>query len=355
MTMDRLRSISPTTLNQLIACPAKVYLDSSSVRPRTSSPNRAALLGTVVHRTLELLVTGGQLFEDELSETVDRSWATALREAGLEDERKAARLPGYFLKKARVLNAAKRLVVLLAGVAELSTEIGLESPDRIVRGRVDLAAALPDGLTIVDYKSGIQRDRSDGTALMDEYATQLRIYCWLWAASRGPDWPTHAYLLPLDGPPIEVDVRRGLCEQTVEEALRTLGRFNDSLPESLPPTPSPSACRFCRHLLECSSLASEASQAWSDRLLLVIAEVVSAEASQGGGYSLLLRLQGGSVEGASASLVRVNPSQHPAVLSAVAGSRLAATGLYRVDGENAYCLRDNSILVVEAMGAGGVV
>ncbi len=116
MTMDRLRSISPTTPNQLIACPAKVYLDSSSVRPRTSSPIGAALLGTVVHRTLELLVAGGL----NSSRTSCPKQSTGVgplhfREAGLEDERKATRLPGYFLKKARVLNAAKKTRRLLAG------------------------------------------------------------------------------------------------------------------------------------------------------------------------------------------------------------------------------------------------
>ena len=109
MTMDRLRFISPTTLNQLIACPEKVYLDSSSVRPKTSSPNGAALLGTVVHRTLELLVTGGlPSSTTSCPMQLTRVGPLPLREAGLEDERRAARLPGYFLTKARVLNAAKK-------------------------------------------------------------------------------------------------------------------------------------------------------------------------------------------------------------------------------------------------------
>ena len=146
-------------------------------------------------------------------------------------------------------------------------------------------------------------------------------------------WPTSAYLLPLDGPPIEVDVRRGLCERTVEEALRMRGRFNDR-PSRIAST-DPIAVS-----MSVLPAPSRVFRVWpprqaglgADRLLLVIAEVLSAEASQGGGYSLLLRLQGGSVEGPSASLVRVNPSEHPAVLWAVAGSRLAATGLYRVDG-----------------------
>ena len=319
-------SISPSRLSRFLACQLQLSLD---VRPGHGGHGvSSANLGTAIHVALERLCASGAIRDREHLATACReTWAEVATEL-FGDEEAAATLPGYHLKVARFPNAASRLADILDGYGEPLLEQSLGTKDGLIAGKADLYARDGDRLLLIDYKSGVERDQETGAALVPDYERQLQLYGYMLHDMFGV-WPERAAILPLDGEPIEVDSSATACSAAAADAYRAIETM--SSPGYVPvASPSPKACRYCDHLLECPAFELESSTDWAPALLAVTGTVVAEQWSQGSA-SVSVRVDGGTLGTDQAAIVRISPVLHPAISSAQVGSRISATGLYPVN------------------------
>ncbi len=345
MPVQPIGAVSPSLINALLACPARVFLDAgdSGKGRGTSSPS---MLGSAVHAALEELVLTGSIWNDDLRTTVRSSWVRALGVVAASTYVDVTALPGFFIKQARLEATARRLRILLSSATDVETELWLESADKTVRGRLDLAIHTPGGAWIVDYKSGVEREAATGRALVEPYERQLRAYAYLWREQFGV-WPTRTFLLPLDGPEIEVAVDPAASLTLVETANRAKEAFNAALPTRPGATPTPAACRFCRHLAECPEFQATINIDWSESLIAVVGTVLAVEVSATGGWSILVDQVSGSAPVPQVAIARVDAAIHPQVATIKVGDLIAAAGLYPIGKVGTYGVRDSGTLVAE--------
>jgi hypothetical protein len=256
----------------------------------------------------------------------------------------ATKLPGYYLKAARFTNTAVRLQHLVREASAIEPEVELRSEDGFVVGRADLVAHGGFGTWIIDYKSGVEREAGTGKALIHEHENQLRLYSFLWAAGHG-SWPTASYVLPFDGPEIEVAVDPRACEEVALEARRLVGAYNDALPTPPPAAPSPDTCRYCAHGGECEPFRNACDPTWTPDLMALIGTVVATERSARGGRSFLIDADGGSIPPGRVSVTHIAETIRD-VERAVPGARIVIIGLYPGPTDAVYGLRESGSVSV---------
>ena len=288
----------------------------------------------------------GSIWNEDLRGTVRSSWVRALGAIAAPTYVDVTALPGFYIKQARLEATSRRLRNLLSSATDVETELWLESADKTVRGRLDLAIRTPCGAWIVDYKSGVEREAATGRALVEPYERQLRVYAYLWREQFGV-WPTRTLLLPIDGPEIEVAVEPAASLTLVETANRAKEAFNAALPRRTRATPTPAACRYCHHLAECPEFQAAISTDWSDSLVAVVGTVRAIEASATGGWSLLVDQVSGSAPIQGVAVARVDAVVHPQVQTIKVGDLIAVAGLYPIGKLGTYGVRDSGTLVAE--------
>jgi len=176
--------------------------------------------------------------------------------------------PGYQRKRARLRRLARHLRGLLDNAPdrpEIRTELTIVGLDGRLLGRLDLAARGSKSHFIVDYKSGSITNasgRSDRTIAVSFSSTQC-------LKTNSGSWPTTAYLMPLDGPPVEVVIDPDACQQLAEDAIRVLGEFNLLAPGQQPASAGEDTCPNCHFSSRCSAFWSACSPAWADKILAV--------------------------------------------------------------------------------------
>ncbi len=323
--------------SRLASCQYRVFLDRGRPGPSATAPVSAgSLLGTAGHLALQRLVEAGSLDAADLAGPVRIAWDQAITEvAGSVPA--AARLPGYYLKAARFSNTAARLQQLVRDASTLEPEVELRSADGFVVGRADLIAHGGSGTWIIDYKSGVEREAGTGNALIREYVNQLRLYSFLWASSHG-DWPTAKYLLPFDGPEIEVTVDHQACEEVALRARVLVDEYNGALPEPPTAAPSPDACRYCAHVGVCQPFERACDSAWAPDLMALIGTVVATERSARGGRSLLVDVDGGSIPPGPVAVTHIADTIRD-VERAIPGARVVIVGLLPGPTDAVYGLR----------------
>ncbi len=334
--------VSPTRLSKLRQCQYRVSLDLRS-SGNGHNENAAAALGRVVHIALQHLVDTRRIIESGPFDDACRdAWAQAI--AIVYAEPPTPRLiPGYYLKQARLPNIASRLHDLLQSYGTLESEVPLASADGLLRGTADLIATNNEGVLLVDYKSGVDRDPSTGQPLVDDYARQLQFYAFLVSEMRGPR-PGLAAILPMDGPPIAVDVSEEACFATASDARARLQQFNSG-GELHPASPSPTACRYCPHLTECVPFRDICDDTWASEMLAVVGTVMAYEEAADGAVSVGVQPTAGSVGTERISLARLSTQAFPALGMVMPGVEIAASGLFRIGAGGAiFGIRDSGTL-----------
>jgi hypothetical protein len=338
-------TISPSMYSRLASCQYRVFLDRRKRgHPAAAPVSSASILGTGGHLALQRLVEGGALRDHDLSGTAGIAWEDAISEvAGSIDA--ATRLPGYYLKAARFTNTAIRLQHLVRDASALEPEVELRSADGFIVGRADLVAHGGFGTWIIDYKSGIDREAGTGEALIHEHENQMRLYSYLWA-NRNGDWPTAMYLLPFDGPEIEVAVDHRACEEVAVGARRLVDEFNDA--QHWPPraAPAPDACRYCSHIGVCQPFRTTCDATWAPALMALCGTVVANERSGRGGISLLIDVDGGSIAQGRVAVTHI-PDTIRDVERAVPGTRIVVVGLFAGPTDSVFGLRASGSIGIE--------
>ena len=233
--------IGASRLSKLLDCPLQVAFEQGlEDRGRGASPSPSALVGTAIHRCIELIIKDGLTLEQAWEDSCDEMGASGL------DPRNAKRA------KLELLRLKSRLPELLALIEEHDLEQDplleekLETSDGLLRGEPDLVL-LGENTTIVDYKTGTVT--TDGT-VNPNYVTQLLVYACLVADTFNKE-QIDAWLFNLRDGFISVDVSEARRATLLEDARRAIGRFNEAVPETPSGNPSNEACGWCNFALDC--------------------------------------------------------------------------------------------------------
>jgi RecB family exonuclease len=319
--------VSPTRLTKLRQCQYRVALDLGSPGGGPSE-NAAAALGRAVHLALQDLVDTGRIRDSgPLDDACRDAWARAIDVVYAEPPIPRL-IPSYYLKQARLPNVASRLRDLLHPYGTLESEVPLASTDGLLRGTADLIATNGQGVLLLDYKSGVDRDPGTGHPRVDDYARQLQFYAFLLSEMRGSR-PRLAAILPMDGPPIPVDISEDACVATVLDARALLREFNSG-GELHPASPSPTACHYCPHLVRCIPFRDACDVTWSPEMLAVVGTVIASEEAADGSVSVAVQPTAGSVGKQRISLARLSTLAFPALTFAIPGVEISVSGLFSI-------------------------
>lgn len=230
-------------MDSLLHCPSAFAF--AQVEPRSygdrNTPSTSAVVGVVIHRSIELLL------RDNV-ETVDQAWEMACqeqRDSGIEPESR----PDARRAKLRLERKMPTLLNFIRArnpTQELIVEEPLSSKDGLIRGQVDLVV-IGENPCIIDYKSGLVTE--DGYP-KEHFVRQLCLYAHLVQDDLGIDIDD-AFLFSLREGLWPVDVSSPVRNPIVEESLEAQKLFNSRVPGPQPAFPSVTACSFCRHVGEC--------------------------------------------------------------------------------------------------------
>jgi RecB family exonuclease len=301
-----------------------------------------AWLGTAYHAVLEGAASSGgaaayeAAWLDAINEQHDRAGQHPLDQRFGPPER----WPGYHLIRAMALLRAQEVgsrssSTGRAGASEggeVAREQWLSGAGGRLVGRPDLVR----GDAVIDYKTGDIHERGDSSAAKASYVRQLQIYAFL-VNERTGRWPARGVLLPMEGPPLEVELEPAACERAAAEAVSLLDQYNRKIEAGVSSTsfasPSPDACRWCPYQVLCPAFWTAAAESWSDQ---IGAAAIGGPASAAprpihGGAALALSVTADEGTGprGEAGLAPLKPRDHPSLAGVMAGTRVRVSGLAR--------------------------
>lgn len=342
LVLTSISAVSPSLAEALRLCPLRGGLSRAEGAGRFVLGQPKAWLGTAYHAVLEGAADGGAAAAHEaawlaaVSEQHDRARQHPLDQRFGQPER----WPGYHLIRAMALLRAQEVhgpssKIALPGAREggvAAREQWLSGAGGRLVGRPDLLR----GDAVIDYKTGDVHEQGDSSAAKASYVRQLQIYAFL-VKDRTGRWPTRGVLLPMEGPPLEVELEPAACESAAAEAVRFLDQYNRAVEAGVAPaclaSPSPDACRWCPYQILCSAFWAAAAESWSDQ---IGAAAIGGSASAAprpihGGAALALSLVADEGTGprGEVGLAPLNPGVHRSLAQVVAGTGVRVTGLAR--------------------------
>ena len=342
-----LASLSPTSFEGLRLCRLRTafgQLPKTQLSPRTSQQ----VLGDLCHAVLEELVISGSILRDDWREAVDPLWlilaarmADAVHATPHEPSLSGPPdlWPGYVIKRARLNKTAGRLHDLLAAAgedAELVCEKPLATADGRLQGRPDLIVRAAADSWVVDFKSGAVID-AERHAPRASYVRQLHFYALLDEAVTGR-WPSQAFLVPLNGPVVEVLIDQVEATELGDQARQAIAAFNSAAPGHQPAAPSPEACGYCPWTTSCPAFWQACDATWEGTMAAVAGVVRRAAQAEIGGVSLTLEVEVGSVGEQVIAVRNVSPTEHPVAVQITAGDEIALVGLRKLHHSDEFAL-----------------
>jgi hypothetical protein len=340
--LTSISAVSPSLAEVLRVCPLRGGLSKAEGARRFVLGQPKAWLGTAYHAVLEGAADGGAAAAHEAA------WLAAINEQHDRarqhpmDQRfgPPERWPGYHLIRAMALLRAQEVGSSSSntgrpGAAEgrgAAREQWLSGAGGRLVGRPDLVR----GNAVIDYKTGDIHQQGDSSAANASCVRQLQIYAFL-VKERTERWPARGVLLPMEGPPLEVELEPTACERAAAEAVSLLEQYNRKIEAGVAPaslaSPSPGACRWCPYQVLCSAFWAAAAESWSDQ---IGAAAIGGSASAApkpihGGAALALSLTADEGTGprGEVGLAPLNPGVHPSLAQVTAGTRVRVTGLAR--------------------------
>jgi len=342
LVLTSISAVSPSLAEVLRLCPLRGGLSRAEGAARFVLGQPKAWLGTVYHAVLEGAAGGGAAAAHEaawlaaINEQHDRAQQHPLDQRFGQPER----WPGYHLIRAMALLRAQEV-----GGPSSSTggpgaaEGGGAAREQWLSGAGGRLVGKPDlvrGNAVIDYKTGDIHEQGDSSAAKASYVRQLQIYAFL-VKERTGRWPARGVLLPMERPPLEVELEPLACERAAAEAVSLLDQYNRKIEAGVAPTslasPSTDACRWCPYQLLCPAFWAAAAESWSDELG---AAAIGGSASAAprpihGGAALALSLTADEGTGprGEVGLAPLNPGVHTALAQMPADSRVRVIGLAR--------------------------
>lgn len=243
--------MSPSLLSRL-ACPLRVAFEQASTGG-SSSTSDAATLGTVAHRSIELVLNG---------EDLAIAWERACTEEQVRIGAHPGTLPAARRTLLRLSRHVPRLLELLSDGTHPSqlSEAWLETADGALSGQPDLVALSSDRSAIViDYKTGVV---TTDEGIKSTYERQLLFYGALVRECLDAT-PILLALLSLREGVVEITPSPAAMAQIATEARDSRADFNQRVPGEQPANASEENCRWCRHAADCSAFWATVDPTWS--------------------------------------------------------------------------------------------
>ncbi|MBL4644712.1 MAG: PD-(D/E)XK nuclease family protein, partial [Candidatus Pacebacteria bacterium] len=153
------QGLSVTALNNYLTCPWNFFYSNLIRIPKI--PNKHMVFGTIIHRALNSFFGGKEV---GTKETLLSSFKEALERTALSgaayteiEERGVEALTGWFDEYEGIWTKETLNEYRVNSVVELPLE---ELPQLRVRGDLDKLEIYPDGVTVVDYKTGAPKSRN---------------------------------------------------------------------------------------------------------------------------------------------------------------------------------------------------
>lgn len=334
-------SLGATSAPGFLACRLQFALGRGvgSRPPGAISP--PALLGDACHAVLESLTASRAITGDGWQEALEAAWTIAL--ADLDDRLPAGEDPrswrGFNLARARLKNVAERLRELLSEFdpgASFVCEEKMTALNGALVGRPDLVIRASDRHWIVDYKTGGVVDPATSES-RPEYVTQLQLYAVLEHAETG-DWPSRGFLLPFVESSLDIDLIPSECERVAADLSAAVDAYNERVPAAQPASPSPHACRWCRHAVECDAVWQACQADWAPQVHLATGAVAQTATSGLGAGTIIVDVDGGTVQKGRIAVTGVDTILATTWGELEPGMKIRLSGLRKERGERTFSL-----------------
>jgi hypothetical protein len=342
---------TPSGATTLAECTLRAAYDSDTTFRGGVPSSPAARLGTACHRVLEL-AGGGALppaGDPQWRVEFEAAWASAVAEQEAECRRNQLeahwpppeRWPYYSARKVATRRLCERMSAAISSKhsggsrdADQRTKLALQEQRQQafggkLRGRADVIRRSPEP-EIEDYKTGSLADGETGD-LKPQYRTQMLLYAVL-DHETTDIWPKRATLVPLQGPPVVIDVDPAEATAAAEAALDALDSYNRGVEAGKPAidlaAPSPAACRFCAYAIECPAFWSAADERWLDEGIVAVAGGMHGrEKSRLSTFNITVERSTGSVPHGDYLLYQLDAERFGAILALPNGTEVAALWL----------------------------
>lgn len=260
-----LSRISPSKYYALRECSLR-EIWSASQQPPLLPTYPSAHLGIIVHKMLELAFSGNLIDENDMracwEKEVQRQ-EQKMKENPLEAHLipLAACASNYYVKQIMTYNIIRPLLRELAfrtvKAKKSETEEWVQAKNGKVGGRIDLVRHTDDGISIIDYKTGMIIDSNQsGVPIREEYQNQLKMYASLYFLHHSL-WPSRLILVGLNQQEYQIPLDKKECMSLIENAEEFFEETNKSISAGLDADafafPKPATCRFCNYRPACRS------------------------------------------------------------------------------------------------------
>lgn len=255
LTLQLLKTISPSSFGALRACPLRAVWATHFVPLLPSSPK--ARLGSVVHRLWEAAARGK--IQDEL--TFDQMWDSEIQveeQKMLRDWKEAHLVPlqnsvsDFEVRRLRCRQQLARWRIG-SGRASLKAELTVIDSTKTIKGRIDLIRTETDGAHLIDLKTGSIFGPDE--SVKSEYSQQLKLYAALYHQQAG-EWPVSLTLRSADDVNHKLNWTSNECNTLLEEAQQLYSQINgliqQGVQEGMLAQPNPQNCCYCPFRPSCS-------------------------------------------------------------------------------------------------------
>ena len=263
---ELLGPVSPSLLSRL-NCPLRISFEQQS-RGARSSHGAAAILGTVAHETIRLVLAGNLL---------TNAWVQACQ---LEANRTRSDPASFPAARRTFLRLQNHVPVLMEFIksrpeATIVSETPMESPDGAIAGIPDLVL-LTDGeasAIVIDYKTGLV---SDELGINSTYANQLLLYGAL--VTECLDAKTvELALFSLREGLVRIETGGDLIAASAAHARATRDSFNARVPGPQPANPTPDNCKWCPYAPRCEAFWNSFGPEWIQAVGVAVKGIVQSE------------------------------------------------------------------------------
>jgi hypothetical protein len=225
------------------------------------------------------------------------------------------------------------------GDVTIHAEKRIVSKDGLLYGDLDAYFIRPNGMELLDYKTGPIQDEAE---VKRDYADQLYFYAYLLLDAYG-SYPRSLRLVSRDGSITEVAPEVDRSVDLANEMRSVLSRYNESVARAAGKTetlasPSSDACRFCVAKPTCSSFwkALSSLDLSAGHHVVRGTQTKSLLRSKLGGGSIEIRVHESSLTAELLTVTRVYDARYPEIdLETRVGQELVLTGLRQPNLSNA--------------------